>query len=76
MGSWNTALNTTKGDRLSLILETDMFPMSPPPTPNEIQKILNKFKNGKAPGNDRITMEMLKGLPDSALYHTGLMDIQ
>lgn len=67
ISSWNSVLNSSQGPKLSLIAETDQFPLLPPPCPIEIEKLLFQFKNGKAPGNDKITMEMMKGLPSLAL---------
>ena len=41
--------------------------MAQTPTPQELQRALQKMKVGKAPGDDGVTVEMLKWAPPSII---------
>lgn len=75
MTSWTRLLEEVAGPSVPLIEETDNFPLLPPPTEKELLDVIAKMKSGKAPGTDKITIDILKVLP-SDLYSDLLQIIQ
>lgn len=63
MTSWTKLLEDVSGPSVLLIEETDNFPLLPPPTAEELADVIDKMKLGKAPGTDKITIDILKNLP-------------
>lgn len=63
LSAWYDTLKESEGEDIPLIPEADFFPLLPPPTSLQIETIIHKMSNGKAPGIDGLTIELFKVLP-------------
>lgn len=68
---WHRDLQHVQGNSVMLIPEDDHFPLMKPPSHGDMLEVLSRMKNGKSPGLDLITVEMIKASPSlsSALYN-------
>lgn len=57
---WENELKKKQGPSIPLLSEDDFFPMLKPPSYVEVEQIVMSFRNGKAPGFDKVHIEMLK----------------
>lgn len=56
-----------EGFHLDFIIETDLFPLLPPPSLSLVKDFLTGMKNGTAAGTDGIRIELIKNFPDELL---------
>ena len=69
---FNEVLNHPEPPELAEIdlEEIDVLPINTePPTIDEVRSIIKDLKNGKAPGIDNITSELLRADPDTSSAH-------
>lgn len=65
--SWKETLKESEGDKVPLIIELDYFPLLPPPSRSDIEDIIYRMGNGKAPGLDGLSIELFKAFPDEIM---------
>lgn len=63
---WHRELQTVQGQSVKVIDEVDHWPLMKPPTRADMMEVLCRMKNGKSPGLDLISVEMLRASPTLA----------
>lgn len=64
---WHQDLQKVQGESVPLVEELDHFPLKRPPTFSDMSEVLDRMKNGKAPGLDLLSAEMIKSSPALSL---------
>lgn len=61
--NWHQNMQKIQGESVPLIKEDDHFPLMRGPTHDDLEEVLGRIKNGKAPGVDLMSVEMIKASP-------------